>query len=513
MESASREEGSVTEARTYIAIDLKSFYASVECRELGLDPMDTNLVVADESRTDKTICLAASPSLKSFGVPGRARLFEVKQRLKEVNALRRRKLRGRDFSESSHFASELQENPSLAADFLIAKPRMAHYMAYSTKIYAIYMKYVAPEDIIVYSIDEVFLDVTAYLKTYGLSARELASKMILDVLESTGITATAGIGTNLYLAKVAMDIMAKHSTADKNGVRIAALDELSYRRELWSHRPLTDFWRVGRGYARKLEAYGIYTMGDVARCSLQDEDLLYRLFGKNAELLIDHAWGYEPCGIADVKAYRPASKSLGEGQVLQTPYEAEKAKIVMLEMADALALQLVEKELVTDQVVLTVGYDLENLSDPERRKHYRGEIVTDYYGRQLPKHAHGSEGLQHYSSSARELVAVFSALFDRIVNPALTVRRLALSASHVIPEREAGKRSEGYTQLSLFTDYAAEEAEQAEETARRERERKLQEATLAIKKKFGKNALLKGRSLLEGATGKDRNEQIGGHRA
>ena len=376
--------------------------------------MDTNLVVADESRTDKTICLAASPSLKSFGVPGRARLFEVKQRLKEVNALRRRELRGRDFSGSSHFASELKENPALAADFLIAKPRMAHYMAYSTNIYAIYMKYVAPEDIIVYSIDEVFLDVTAYLKTYRLTAKELAKKMMLDVLESTGITATAGIGTNLYLAKVAMDIRAKHSPADENGVRIAALDELRYRRELWSHRPLTDFWRVGRGYTRKLEAYGIYTMGDVARCSLQDEDLLYRLFGKNAELLIDHAWGYEPCGIADVKAYRPASKSLGEGQVLQTPYEAEKAKIVMLEMADALALQLVEKELVTDQVVLTVGYDLENLSDPERRKHYRGEIVTDYYGRQLPKHAHGSEGLPHYSSSARELVAVFSALLTAL---------------------------------------------------------------------------------------------------
>ena len=310
-----------------------------------------------------------------------------------------------------------------------------------------------------------------------------------------------------------MDIRAKHSPADENGVRIAALDELRYRRELWSHRPLTDFWRVGRGYTRKLEAYGIYTMGDVARCSLQDEDLLYRLFGKNAELLIDHAWGYEPCGIADVKAYRPASKSLGEGQVLQTPYEAEKAKIVMLEMADALALQLVEKELVTDQVVLTVGYDLENLSDPERRKHYRGEIVTDYYGRQLPKHAHGSEGLPHYSSSARELVAVFSALFDRIVNPALTVRRLALSAGHVIPEREVQKASEGYAQLSLFTDYAAEETKQAEENTRRERERKLQEATLAIKKKFGKNAMLKGRSLLDGATGKDRNEQIGGHRA
>lgn len=501
------------EVRTYIAIDLKSFYASVECRERGLDPMDTNLVVADERRTDKTICLAATPSLKSFGVPGRARLFEVKQRLKEVNAERRRRLPDRAFAGSSHFASELAAHPALSADFLIARPRMAHYMAYSTKIYAIYMKYIAPEDMIVYSIDEVFLDVTAYLKTYRLTAKELARKMMLDVLENTGITATAGIGTNLYLAKVAMDIMAKHCTADENGVRIAALDELDYRRELWSHRPLTDFWRVGRGYARKLESYGIYTMGDVARCSLQDEDLLYRLFGKNAELLIDHAWGYEPCGIADVKAYRPASRSLSEGQVLQTAYAAEKARIVALEMADALSLQLVEKGLVTDQLVLTVGYDRENLTDPERRKHYRGEVVTDYYGRQLPKHAHGSENLLRYSSSSQEIIAAVSALFDRLVNSALLIRRLSLTANRVLPEQEAAKTQNDGTQLDLFTDYAAEEAREAEADRQRARERKLQEATLAIKKKFGKNALLRGRSLLDGATGRDRNEQIGGHRA
>ena len=501
------------EARTYIAIDLKSFYASVECRERGLDPLDTNLVVADERRTDKTICLAATPSLKSFGVPGRARLFEVKQRLKEVNAARRRHLPGRAFTGSSHFASELAANPALSADFLIARPRMAHYMAYSTKIYAIYMKYIAPEDIIVYSIDEVFLDVTAYLKTYRLTAKELARKMILDVLDNTGITATAGIGTNLYLAKVAMDIMAKHCTADENGVRIAVLDELGYRRELWSHRPLTDFWRVGRGYARKLESYGIYTMGDVARCSLQDEDLLYRLFGKNAELLIDHSWGYEPCGMAEVKAYRPASRSLSEGQVLQTAYAAEKARIVALEMADALSLQLVEKGLVTDQLVLTVGYDRENLTDPERRKHYRGEVVTDYYGRQLPKHAHGSENLLRYSSSSQEIIAAVSALFDRLVNSALLIRRLSLTANRVLPEQEAAKTQNDGTQLDLFTDYAAEEAREAEADRQRARERKLQEATLAIKKKFGKNALLRGRSLLDGATGRDRNEQIGGHRA
>ena len=368
---------------TYIAIDLKSFYASVECRDRGLDPLDTNLVVADESRTDKTICLAVTPTLKSFGISGRARLFEVKQRVQEVNADRKRKLRGREFAGSSHFYSELSKDPSLALDFIIAPPRMAYYMEYSTRIYEIYMKYVAPEDIIVYSIDEVFMDVTDYLQTYRMSPRDLAMKMILEVLETTGITATAGIGTNLYLCKVAMDVMAKHIPSDENGVRIAFLDEMTYRRELWSHRPITDFWRVGRGYAKKLETYGIYTMGDVARCSEQNEELLYRLFGKNAELLIDHAWGWEPCTVEAVKAYRPESSSLGSGQVLQCPYDAEKAKLVVREMADALSLDLVEKRLVTDQIVITVGYDIENLTDPERRKKYRGEVVTDRYGRQI----------------------------------------------------------------------------------------------------------------------------------
>lgn len=372
---------------TYIAIDLKSFYASVECRDRGLDPLDTNLVVADEDRTDKTICLAVTPTLKSFGISGRARLFEVKQKVKEVNADRKRNLRGREFSGSSHFYSELSKEPSLELDFIIAPPRMAYYMEYSTRIYEIYMKYVAPEDIIVYSIDEVFMDVTDYLQTYRMSPRDLAMKMILEVLETTGITATAGIGTNLYLCKVAMDIMAKHIPSDENGVRIAFLDEMTYRRELWSHRPITDFWRVGRGYAKKLETYGIYTMGDVARCSEQNEELLYRLFGKNAELLIDHAWGWEPCTVEAVKAYRPESSSLGSGQVLQCPYDAEKAKLVVREMADALSLDLVEKRLVTDQIVITVGYDIENLTDPERRKKYRGEVVTDRYGRQIPKHA------------------------------------------------------------------------------------------------------------------------------
>ena len=498
---------------TYIAIDLKSFYASVECRDRGLDPLDTNLVVADESRTDKTICLAVTPTLKSFGIPGRARLFEVKQRVQEVNADRKRNLRGREFAGSSHFYSELSKDPSLALDFIIAPPRMAYYMEYSTRIYEIYMKYVAPEDIIVYSIDEVFMDVTDYLQTYRLSPRDLAMKMILEVLEATGITATAGIGTNLYLCKVAMDVMAKHIPSDENGVRIAFLDEMTYRRELWSHRPITDFWRVGRGYAKKLETYGIYTMGDVARCSEQNEELLYRLFGKNAELLIDHAWGWEPCTVEAVKAYRPESSSLGSGQVLQCPYDAEKAKLVVREMADALSLDLVEKHLVTDQIVITVGYDIENLTDPERRKKYRGEVVTDRYGRQIPKHAHGTENLETFTSSTQKIVEAASVLYDRIVNKNLLIRRMNITANNVVEETSAPQKNSGYEQLDLFTDYAAEEEQEKQEALRLDRERKLQEATITIKKKFGKNAILKGMSLQEGATAKNRNEQIGGHKA
>ena len=498
---------------TYIAIDLKSFYASVECRDRGLDPLDTNLVVADESRTDKTICLAVTPTLKSFGIPGRARLFEVKQRVQEVNADRKRNLRGREFAGSSHFYSELSKDPSLALDFIIAPPRMAYYMEYSTRIYEIYMKYVAPEDIIVYSIDEVFMDVTDYLQTYRLSPRDLAMKMILEVLEATGITATAGIGTNLYLCKVAMDVMAKHIPSDENGVRIAFLDEMTYRRELWSHRPITDFWRVGRGYAKKLEAYGIYTMGDVARCSEQNEELLYRLFGKNAELLIDHAWGWEPCTVEAVKAYRPESSSLGSGQVLQCPYDAEKAKLVVREMADALSLDLVEKHLVTDQIVITVGYDIENLTDPERRKKYRGEVVTDRYGRQIPKHAHGTENLESFTSSTQKMVEAASVLYDRIVDKNLLIRRMNITANNIVEEKAAPQKNNSYQQLDLFTDYAAEEEQEKQEALRLNRERKLQEATITIKKKFGKNAILKGMSLQEGATAKNRNEQIGGHKA
>ena len=499
--------------RTYIAIDLKSFYASVECRERGLDPMDTNLVVADESRTDKTICLAVTPSLKSYGISGRGRLFEVKQRVKEANDRRRHNAPGRRLEGSSHFFSQLRANPRLAIDFIIAPPRMAYYMEYSTRIYQVYMKYVAPEDIVVYSIDEVFMDVTDYLNTYKLSPHDLAMKMILDVLETTGITATAGIGTNLFLCKVAMDIVAKHIPADENGVRIAELDEMSYREKLWTHQPLTDFWRVGRGYAKKLEENGMFTMGDVARCSVINEDLLYALFGKNAELLIDHAWGWEPATIEAIKAYRPSTNSLGSGQVLHQPYEPEKAKLVLREMADLLVLDLVDKGLVTDQIVVTVGYDIENLTDPERSKNYRGAIVKDHYGRQIPKHAHGTANLDGHTSSTKKILCAASDLFDRIVDKNLLVRRLNIVANHVLPEADAPKKNDGYEQLDFFTDYAARDAEREKEKAELAREKKMQQAMLTIKKKYGKNAILKGMNLEEGATAKDRNSQIGGHKA
>lgn len=499
--------------KTYIAIDLKSFYASVECRERGLDPLDTNLVVADESRTDKTICLAVTPSLKSYGISGRGRLFEVKQRVKEANAGRRHDAPGRKLIGSSYLFSELQAKPELAIDFIIAPPRMAYYMEYSTRIYEVYMKYVAPEDIVVYSIDEVFMDVTDYLNTYKLTPHDLAMKIILDVLETTGITATAGIGTNLFLCKVAMDIVAKHIPADENGVRVAELDEMKFRRELWAHQPLTDFWRVGRGYAKKLEEHGMFTMGDVARMSEKNEDLLYKLFGKNAELLIDHAWGWEPTTIEAIKAYRPSTNSLGSGQVLHCPYEAEKAKLVLREMADLLVLDLVDKGLVTDQIVVTVGYDIENLTDPERSRKYHGPVVKDHYGRAIPKHAHGTANLDGYTSSTKKVMCAVSELFDRIVDKTLLIRRLNITANHVLPEADAPKKNDDFEQLDLFTDYAALEAKQAQEQAELEREKKMQQAMLTIKKKFGKNAILKGMNLEEGATAKDRNAQIGGHKA
>ncbi len=499
--------------RTYVAIDLKSFYASVECQERGLDPLDTNLVVADESRTDKTICLAVSPSLKSYGIPGRPRLFEVVQQVKEANMGRRYNAPGHRLIGQSCFLSELNASPELAIDYIIAPPRMAYYMQYSTRIYDIYLKYIAPEDIIVYSIDEVFMDVTEYLRTYQLSARELAMKIILDVLNTTGITATAGIGTNLFLCKVAMDIEAKHIPADKNGVRIAELDEMGFRRKLWSHQPLTDFWRVGRGYAKKLEAHGMFTMGDVARCSVNNEDLLYKMFGKNAELLIDHAWGWEPCTISAVKAYRPENNSLGSGQVLHQPYTAEKARLVLREMADLLSLDLVSKRLVTDQLVITIGYDRENLATADQKKQYHGEVTKDHYGREIPKHSHGTQNLGRYTSSTKLIVNAATELFERIADKKLLVRRLNIVACHVISEKDAPKREAGFEQLNLFTDYAAEQEKREKEDAALARERKRQEAVLAIKKKFGKNAILKGMNLEEGATAKDRNSQIGGHKA
>ena len=499
--------------RCYIAIDLKSFYASVECRERGLDPMDTNLVVADKSRTEKTICLAVTPTLKSCGISGRARLFEVVQRVAAVNEARRRAAPGHRLTGSSCSARELTAHPELAVDYIVAPPRMAYYMEYSTRIYNLYLKYIAPEDIIVYSIDEVFLDVTDYLDTYGLPPRELAKTILLDVLTTTGITATAGIGTNLFLCKVAMDITAKRIPADENEVRIAELDERGFRENLWSHRPLTDFWRVGPGYAKKLEEYGMFTMGDIARCSVRNEDLLYALFGKNAELLIDHAWGWEPCTVAAVKAYRPTDSSLGSGQVLHGPYESGKARLVLREMADQLALDLVEKGLVTDQIVVTVGYDRENLNDPARRQAYRGPVVNDHYGRAIPKHAHGTGNLEGFTSSARRITTAATEVFDRTVDPALLVRRLNVTANHVIAESEAAARGPQAEQLDLFTDYAARQAQQEQEKAEREREKRMQQAMLAIKKKFGKNAILKGMDLEEGATARDRNGQIGGHKA
>ena len=499
--------------RVYIAIDLKSFYASVECRERGLDPLDTNLVVADESRTDKTICLAVTPSLKTYGISGRARLFEVVQQVREANRGRLHDAPGHRFSGKSCFLSELTVNPTLEIDYLIAPPRMAYYMEYSSSIYSIYLKYIAPEDIIVYSIDEVFMDVTDYLFTYKLTAHELAMKIILDVLDTTGITATAGIGTNLFLAKVAMDIVAKHIPADKNGVRIAELDEMSFRRKLWTHQPLTDFWRVGRGYSKKLEEHGMFTMGDVARMSVHNEDLLYQLFGKNAELLIDHAWGWEPCTVEAVKAYRPSDNSLGSGQVLHCPYTAEKARMVLREMAELLSLDLVRKKLVTNQIVLTIGFDIENLTDPARRQLYTGPVVKDHYGRMIPKHAHGTERLETYTSSTKKIINVATTLFDKIVDANLLIRRINIVAGHVLPEDEAPNRSDDCEQLDMFTDYAAVQAQRQKEEEELNRERKVQEALLTIKKRFGKNAILKGMNLQEGATAKDRNEQIGGHKA
>ena len=493
--------------RTYIAIDLKSFYASVECIERGLDPMTTNLVVADASRTEKTICLAVSPSLKAHGISGRARLFEVVQTLKNVNEERKKKTKKGCFEGKSYSDIELKNNPNLEISYITAPPRMAHYMKYSASIYGIYLKYIAKEDIHVYSIDEVFLDVTQYLSLYQCTGKELAIRIMEDIKKTTGITATAGIGTNLYLAKVALDITAKRVKD-----HIGYLDEALYQKTLWKHRPLTDFWRIGSGISKRLESCGIYTMGDIARCSINNEALLYKLFGVNAELLIDHAWGWEPCTLADIKAYKPSTNCLSSGQVLHCPYDFNKAKIVLKEMLEALSLDLVEKKLVTDQIVLTVGYDIENLTDAKRKEAYNGEIKTDFYGRQIPKHARGTANLGRKTASTRLMTDAVVKAYEENVDKNLLIRRINITANRVVPEETLSQTPAPY-QLSLFEDYEETEKQKAKEDAELEKERRIQETLIGIKNKFGKNAILKGLNLQEGATAKDRNEQIGGHKA
>lgn len=498
--------------KIYVSIDLKSFYASVECIERGLNPLTTNLVVADKDRTEKTICLAVSPSLKSYGIPGRPRLFEVIQKVAHTNSIRLSKTKNKKFTDKSYDYNVLKSENDYEIDYIIAKPRMAYYIEYSTRIYNVYLKYVSPEDIHVYSIDEVFIDITHYLKTYNMTAYELTKTIIKDVLDTTGITATAGIGENLYLCKIAMDIVAKHVKADKDGVRIAQLDEMTYRKLLWNHRPLTDFWRVGKGYSRKLEENGMYTMGDVARCSINNEDLLYKLFGINAELLIDHAWGYEPCTIKDIKSYKPTTNSLCSGQVLDSPYDFDKARLAVKEMADLVSLDLVDKGLVTNQIVLTVGYDIENLTNPDIREYYKGEITTDNYGRKLPKSAHGTVNIEKHTSSTRMITQSVLTLFDKIVDENLLVRRINMSVNHVIREENV-KNEQAFEQLDMFTDYKEVEQKKKAQEDELKKERKIQEAMLSIKKKYGKNALLKGMNLQQGATAKSKNDKIGGHKA
>lgn len=496
--------------KVYMCIDLKSFYASVECRERNLDPLDTNLVVADESRTDKTICLAVSPSLKSYGLGGRCRLFEVRQKIKEVNYQRRKNNHYRNFTGKSYIASKLNNDPSLELDFIAAVPRMKLYMKYSTNIYNVYLKYIALEDILVYSIDEVFCDITNYLSFYKMTAEELVMKIIEDVYNTTGITATAGIGTNMYLAKVAMDVTAKKMKPNKFGVRIASLDEMKYKKELWSHKPLTDFWRVGKGYAKKLEENGMHTMGDVARMSINNEDFLYKLFGVNAEFLIDHAWGYEPCTIRDAKKYKPSTNSISQGQVLHCPYNYEKTKLIVREMTDNLVLDLVEKHLKTDQFVLTIGYDVESLTTPEIARKYRGEVTIDAYGRRVPKHAHGTANIDHKTSSTKVITSEIIKLYDRIVNPILLIRRLNLTACNLVSEDMENKPI--IEQVDLFSNYE-EISKQKEKSLEDEiEEKKIQKTLLDIKKKYGKNSILKAMNYEEGATAKERNKEVGGHR-
>ena len=497
--------------KIYSAIDLKSFYASVECVERGLDPLNTNLVVADASRCTTTICLAVSPSLKSFGVPGRPRLFEVIQKVKEQNLIRQKRNYGRVLQGSSHQFDQLQKNPYLAIDYITATPRMAHYLKYSAKIYEIYLRYIAPEDIHVYSIDEVFMDISGYLKNSGMNAHDFIRNIIADVLKETGITATAGIGTNLYLCKVAMDIVAKHQEPDQDGVRIAQLDEMNYRKLLWDHQPITDFWRVGGGYARRLAQHDMYTMGDVARCSIDNQSLLYKLFGVNAELLMDHAWGKETCTMADIKAYQPSNHSTSIGQVLHCAYDYDKAKLIVKEMSDQLSLNLVSQQLVCNGVALSIGYDIDNLKD-DQGFFYKGEVVIDHYGRKIPKHAHGSRGLGCYSSASTLIRAAMCDIFDSVVDPVLTIRRINVTACNVIPQSQA-KNIETTEQLNLFVDYEKVDQQKATLEKQMQKEQSVQETLLQIKQKYGKNAVLKGMNLEEGATTKQRNEQIGGHKA
>ena len=496
--------------RIFMCIDLKSFYASVECVERKLDPLKTNLVVADESRTDKTVCLAISPSLKQYGLGGRARLFEVKQKVKEINLQRRKLNNYRKFSGKSYLDEELKKNKNLELDFIVAPPRMAYYMKYSTNIYNIYLKYIAPEDILVYSIDEVFIDITDYISLYKCTPRQLVTKMIKDVYETTGITATAGIGTNMFLAKVAMDIVAKKCKPNEFGVRIAGLDEMTFRKKLWDHKPITDFWRVGKGIANKLAKNNMNTMGDVARCSHYNEDLLYKLFGVNAELLIDHAWGWEPCTIEIAKSYKPTETSISSGQVLHEPYDNKKAKIIVQEMADNLALELVNKKFLTKQLVLTINYDIENLTNPDIFNKYFGEITLDSYGRKIPKHSHGTVNLEHYTSSSSIIMESFVNLFDKISNPILLIRKLNLTVSKLICEDKV-QTNKKVEQINLFTDYKKKEIEEAKQKDDENKEKEIQKVILQIKNKYGKNAILKGMNLTEGATAIERNKQIGGH--
>lgn len=493
---------------TYVAIDLKSFYASVECVERGLDPFEVNLVVADPTRTEKTICLAVSPSLKGFGVSSRPRLFEVSEKVRGINYERRMSVPGETLSGKSVYRKELYYNPYLAVDYIVAPPQMALYMKYSSNIYGIYLKYISPDDIFPYSIDEVFVDLTAYLATYHTTAERMVTEILHDVYQSTGITATAGIGTNMYLCKVAMDIVAKKSPPDKNGVRIARLDELSYRKLLWDHRPITDFWRVGRGYAKKLEEKHLFTMGDIARQSLHDEESLYRLFGVNAELLIDHAWGYEPCTMEEVKAYHPKETSLSVGQVLSCPYTYEKGKLILREMSESLSLDLVEKGLATNALTLTVSYDSENLKGVMP---YEGPLTCDPYGRAMPKHAHGTKNLGRYSSSTTQITNAFLDLYHEIVNSDLLIRRFNLTATHL--QGEFMRYEKSAEQIEIFSYGEEADAEHEREEMAYQRERGLQKTLIHIKRKHGKNAIVKGMNFEQGATAMERNEQIGGHRA